>query len=293
MEQIRRRSAGRRPLLSRHRRAGRITADEVAGDGEVVAGRVGDEDGDNRLAHCRAAGGLVEAVAGDGPVSAAAEEIHATRSRGCRVEVENVAVGDGVAAVELRLGGKGAGRVDTVGRGGRAVADVAGVERVVVVAIRPRGGAEDHRAAGGAGVDSAKRDELERVVARLIDEAQCHARGAGVLDGQLLRRADSACSPVDGDELRPIQIHRLSCCATDAQARCSGLWSHGKRVRGRRAEIAEDERESFHAADVVGLKLYDERAAEACVLDVRDGLGQRSVDSRGADAPRAADRCGR
>ncbi len=43
LEQIRRRSAGRRPLLGRHGRAGRITADEVAGDGVVAA--PGDKDG--------------------------------------------------------------------------------------------------------------------------------------------------------------------------------------------------------------------------------------------------------
>ncbi len=76
LEQIRQK-AGRRPLLSRHCRAGRITANEVAGNGEVIARRVVDEDGGDGLRDRGACGGLVKAVAGNRPVGAAAGEKHA------------------------------------------------------------------------------------------------------------------------------------------------------------------------------------------------------------------------
>ncbi len=139
----------------------------------------------------------------------------------------------------------GAKRVETVGRRSRAVADVASVNRVVVVAVRPCGGAEDDRAAACAGVDALERDELERIIARLIDEAYRYARSAGVPDGKLLRRANAAGPPVEGDELSPIQIHRLSCRTTDTQARRSRRWTDGEGVRCRSAEIGKREREGL------------------------------------------------
>ena len=168
------------------------------------------------------------------------------------------------------------------------------INRVVVVAIRASGGAEDDGAAGGAYVHALQREVAQGVVAGLIDEAHRHAAGAGVGDGQLLRRADAAGAAINGEELRAIQIHRCrrGVRAGDAQPNRAARRAQGERVRGGGGESGEDERERFHRADVRGLQLQHERPAERLRLHIGDGRSDARVVAGGADGPGAGERGG-
>ena len=177
------------------------------------------------------------------------------------------------------------------------------VNRIVVVAVCPRGRRETDRAAVASRIRASQRRIAEGVVAGLIDEAKRHALGAGVLDGELRDRADAAPGmaphaagpPIDGDKLRAIQIHRRrrGVRAGDGKRGGSSLRADGESVRGGGAESGEDERESLHGAHVGGLEFQHERTGGAVIgLNGADRGGEAGVVTCGTDGTRASQRGG-
>ncbi len=90
------------------------------------------------------------------------------------------------------------------------------VNRIVVIAIRPRGGTEVNHGTRENGVHAPECGVAEGIVAGFVDETHRHTAGAGVGDGELRCRADAAPAllptprrpPVDGDILSAVQIDR-------------------------------------------------------------------------------------
>ncbi len=141
--------AGRRPGGAA--RTGCAAPDEIPRYGMANFRFVVEVNGSHRGRHSRTAGGLVEAVARDGPARVGAREVYAGGIHGvASIKVEHVAVGDGVAAVVLLRGGPATLGENSVGRSTGTVTDVADGDCIVVVAVRPRGAAEDDGAAAKA-----------------------------------------------------------------------------------------------------------------------------------------------
>ena len=170
------------------------------------------------------------------------------------------------------------------------------IDRVVIVAIRTGSSAENDRSAGGAGVYAAEGGVSECVATGFINEAHSHARGAGVGDGQLRGRptatpsiaAHAAGPPVDGEELRAIQIHcgRRGVCAGDEQIGCACLGTKGKGVCRGGGEVAENERKGFDGAEVGWLEFQDQSASQGLGFYIRDGCSDARVVTASVPSPK-------
>ncbi len=202
--------------------------------------------------------------------------------------IEDVAIGDGVAAVVLGRGAGGTDRDDAVGRSGRAVTDVAMVNRIVVIAIRPRGGTEVNHGTRENGVHAPECGVAEGIVAGFVDETHRHTAGAGVGDGELRCRADAAPGiaphaarpPVDGDILSAVQIDR----------RCRGVGTGQgdrrhhiacrtkcQRIDNGRAQAAEDQRVRLDRTDIVRLQFKRDGSSQPLTLNISNCRSDRCI----------------
>jgi len=158
-------------------------ANRISGNLEVISwGAVRNLDSAVGQAGCGLGpgGSLEELVIRNRPVSAAARDQNTDRGA-CRAEVvRDIAVRNQVAAVIRRRSGGRATRVNAIRRGGGASGNVAGVNGVVIIAVRTRGSAKEDHAVRGWSCNTGDGAEGQLVAKRVVDEANDGAGGAGI-----------------------------------------------------------------------------------------------------------------
>ena len=204
---------------------------------------------------------MIEAVTGNGPIRRSGRQVNPITtggSTGAVVKVENVAIGNGIAAVPSGNRGVGSQRINPNGRGRGAIPDIAIVNGIVVVTIGTCRGAEKDYPARGSTVYTRKSNVLEGICRTFVDEANSSTGCAGICDRQFLGGACTSGAAVN-DKIGPaVDVDGGSSTGTgNTQSGSTGFRTDCDASHEGTSAIGQGQGECFRGAAVRSLEFED------------------------------------